>query len=158
MPQLLWRSPFSIVTLTHNCISCNSTPLKCIYPLLSFPLSIPFQLYWHISFSSRVKRTVTKAAAKVLHYLCPQLSKALEHYQPCRTKFIICLALLLQHALYLFLNIKYSLTRLPFCLAAFWRILKDFFLSCSACSYLKVVIWIVRRISNVVSTSMLERI
>lgn len=157
MSQPFWRTPFSIVTLTHSRISCNSAPLKCIYPLLSFPLlSTPFQLYWYISTSIRVERAVTKAAAKVLHYLCPQLSKTLEHCQHWRHNFIICLAQL-QHALHLFLNIKHFLTRLPFCLAAFWRILKDFFLSCSACSYLKAVICSVRRMSNVASISLLEK-
>lgn len=73
----------------------------------------------------------------------PTIIKSPGALSALQTQFIIYLAQL-KDALHLFLNIKNFLTRLPFCLAAFWRILKDFFLSCSACSYLKGVICSVR--------------
>lgn len=144
----LQRIPFSIAVLTANSIGSNSAPIKCILPTYFFSTS---QLLTSCPDSSLLPeqfRAVTKATAR------PFTTYAFNYQKHFSIRFVSTAGTLyhLFNRAFL-LNIKHFLTRLPFRLAAFWRILKDFFLNCSACSYLKTIIYSVRRMPNVAECS-----
>lgn len=136
MPQSFWKTPYSTASSTANCISSNSAhPNVHIHSFFPTP-----QLH-----TSRTEAFPLTAEMKGQLKSCcwatplpmPSIIQSTGALSALQGHFIIHSAEP-QHACTL--SIKHLLTRLPFLLAAFWRILKDFFLSCSACSYLKTII------------------